>query len=158
MPMHLRLEDFSDHDLLYALEDCGDDEGWATSKEIAEFIGLKENPEAKEYPAANVGIRLAWMFRFGVMEKRREDGVEIVPVQWRLNDTGYSLIHPTKLSPSAMKALEALDEGQRLLVTEAVSRQLKRTSRQGVHLARRAFTHNIGSWRDESIAAKKKAA
>lgn len=150
MPMSLRLEDFSDHDLLYALEESGDDEGWATSQEVAEQIGLNLD----ESPAKNVGIRLSWLNRFGVMEQDDEKG----PMKWRLNDIGYNLLHPTKLSPSALKALEGLDEGQRLLVTEAVSRQLKRTSRQGTHLAKRAFAHNIGGWRDASIAPKRKAA
>jgi len=147
MPMSLRLVDFSDHDLLYALEESGDDEGWATSLEIAEHLGLN----LEDSPAKNIGSRLAWLNRFGVMEQDDEKS----QMRWRINDVGFTLLHPNKLPPSAMKALEALDEGQRLMVTEAVSRQLRRTSRQGTHLAKRAFTHNIGYWRDASIAPKR---
>lgn len=148
MPVTLRLADFSDHDLLFALEEAADEEGWATSQEIADQIGIDN-----EHPASNVGIRLGWLYRFGVMDKEFEKGA----TRWRLNDKGYALLHPNKLTPAAERALESLDESQRLLVTESVSRQLQKTSREGTHMARRAWTHNMGAWRDASIAPKRKS-
>lgn len=149
MPASLRLEDFSDHDLLYALERVEDEEGNATAQEIAEGIGIDH-----EHPTQCVGIRLGWLKRMGIVDRKEEKHVGL----WHLTDKGYALIHPNRLSPAAQKALDLLDEGQRLLVTEAVASQMRRTSREGVHLSRRAWKHHVGGWRDASIAPKRKTA
>lgn len=147
MPKSLTLIDFSDRDLLYALEETGDAEGWATSRDVALRIGVSH-----ENPAQCVGSRFAWLRRFGIMDtKVDKEGYR----QWRLNDTGESLLHPKDMTKSVQQALDRLTEGQRVRVTEIVSRQIAKESRSGAHLSRRAWTHSMGNWRDPQIAAKR---
>lgn len=147
MPESLRLEDFLDHDLLYALEDAADAEGWATSQEIAALIGIEN-----DRPTQSVGSRLGWAKRYGWAESEAEKG----GLKWRLNDIGYELLHPKKLTPAIERALSTLSEGQRAEITEVIARELPRSSRQAAHLARRTWQHHFGGWRDASIAPQRK--
>lgn len=150
MPKSLRLEDYADHELLYLLNDVGDREGWATSQEVADKLGIT-NKEGTH----NVGSRFAWCFRFGWLEKHEEAR----PTKWRLTDAALDLLFPTDLSSAAQQALDNLDEAQKVAVLKTATRQLGGgTSRQAMHLARREVTYSIGNWRDKSIAAKRKTA
>lgn len=148
----LRLEDFHDFELLYILEDVIGPDGYATSADVAESIGIEG-----EHPVSSVGIRLGWMIRYGVVEK---DETRSGPARWRLTRTGDEVLHPKNLPAAAEKALAALTDGQRVAVTDQVMRQLRESgsSRQAKHLARRSYKHNLGGWRDETIAPKRKAA
>ena len=144
--MSLTLDDFSDQDLLAALERTANDEGWAAASEIASEIGLDDVQGTR-----SVAIRLGWMKRFGWMEHDEETK----PGRWRLNEAGYSLVHPHKLTAATQRSLESLDDGQRAAVTAAVARELPRSSREGAHMTRRVWQHHMGSWRDRSIAPKR---
>lgn len=145
MPADLKLQDFADLDLLYAIEEAGDSDGWATAEEIATQIGITH-----DRPAQCVGTRLGWMNRFGFMDKETEKGKTL----WRLNEKGHELLHPQRLSAAITRALETLDEGQRAQITDAIARELPRSSRQAAHLARRTWTHHFGGWRDPKLARR----
>lgn len=147
MPSRLTLADFSDHDLLFALEDTADAEGWATAEDVAIQIGIDHDK-----PTNCVGSRFAWCYRFGWLEKEVEKG----KTKWRLSDIGYDLLHPNKLNAAAEKALSELTEGQRIAVTDLVAKALPGVSRQSAHMARRAWQHHFGGWRDKSIAPQRK--
>jgi len=145
-PRGLKLSDFADHELFFALEAVADEEGWATAGDIAAEIGIDH-----DRPTRCVATRLAWMNRYGFMEKAEsEDGEGL----WRLNDRAYDLVHPQALSAAVQRALEGMDEGQRAAVTKAIARELPRSSRQAAHLARRAWLHHFGGWRDREITPK----
>lgn len=150
MPSNLTLAVFKDRDLLFALERVANAEGLATAEEIAESIGIDH-----ERPTQCVAMRLGWLRRFGVVDRRKETD-DLGRHLWHLSDKGFTLIHPTKLSSAAQKALNSLDEGQRVAVTELVASQMRHASREGIHLSRRAFKHHIGGWRDETIALARK--
>jgi hypothetical protein len=148
MPASLTLGDFSDFDLLGALDEAGDDDGWATSQEVARQIGI-EHPN----PAKCVGARFAWLNRFGLME---QDTLKDGTMKWRLNPTGTALIYPSKSMPVAIqRALETLSESQMIWLTDSVAQGLPGTSRQAAHLARRAWRNRFGDWRDPLLFATK---
>lgn len=138
----LRLADFNDLDLLHLLDDVGNEEGWATAEDVAREIGLTH-----KHPAQCVGSRFAWLYRFGVMDQKQSKRGML----WRLNEIGYALIYPNEFSATLDKALGKLDAGQVIALTDRVANGLQRESRQATHLARRAWRHRLGGWRDPQV-------
>lgn len=143
MRANLPLEEFSDFELLYVLEDVADDSGWASSSEIATQIGIDN-----KYPANCVGSRLGWLNRYGVMESESVKG----ETRWRLNEKGNLLLHPNRLSQGIINVLDSLDEGQRMQIIDAVAKELRGSSREAIHLSRRAWRYRVGGWRDPRFA------
>jgi hypothetical protein len=135
-PKSLTLADFSDRDLLHALDEAGDDDGWATAEEVARLIGVEH-----ERPNQCVGSRFAWLYRFGVMERGT---FEKGKTYWRLNPLGKA----------AAKLLGEMTESQRIRITEAIAKETPKGTRQAAHLGRRTWAHNFGGWRDPKISGK----
>jgi len=152
-PHGLKLADFADHELFYALDEAADPEGWATAEDIAEQIGIDH-----ENPTHCVGTRLGWMNRYGMMERDDDytNGDKRRVTRWRLNEKGEALIYPAKLGAAVERALAGMDEGQRAAVVKAIAAELPQSSRQAMHLARRSWTHHVGGWRDRTITPKRK--
>lgn len=132
--MGLTLLAFNDRDLLFALEEAGDDEGWASSEEVARLVGIED-----DYPARSVGSRLSWACRYGWIEKRKAGATTL----WRLNDAGVALLH-AELSPATERRLRDLDEGERAEAIADLAGDLMLGSPAGAHLARRAWAHEFG--------------
>lgn len=136
----LRLAEFSDFDLLHALAEVADEDGWATADDVAQQIGITH-----KRPTQCVGARFAWLNRFGLMEQEPDKE----RMKWRLNEIGEALLFPRKQMPAAIsKAMEKLDESQLIALTDLVAKDLPIQSRQVAHLARRAWRHHFGEWRD----------
>lgn len=146
MPLiSLTLADLSDRELLLTLEDVANDEGWATSAEVAEKLGI-DNPN----PAQCVGSRLGWLKRFKIpMENEIKEGENF----WRLPDEAIAILHPKKMAVAAQRALDDLSETQRVQVTEMLAREAARGSVPIAHMTRRAWNHSMGTWRDPSLSA-----
>ena len=140
----LRLADFNDIDLLHVLDEVGDDEGWATAEEVARQIGVSHRN-----PSQCVGSRFAWLYRYGVMERRQSKH----HTQWRLNVYGYALIFPDAFSKTLANALEKLEAGQIIALTDHIAKGLPQAPRQATHLARRAWRHHLDGWRDPEVSA-----
>jgi hypothetical protein len=145
MPESLTLIDFSDVDLYYAWEDAKDDDGWATSAEVAEQTGV-----TADKPAKYVGARFAWWKRYGWFENKSEKGETL----WRPTKKGRELFNPRKIAVATARALNGLDEGQRAQVTADLARTLPAGSREGAHLASRAWRSGLQGWRDPKLANK----
>lgn len=112
-PRHgLKLTEFEDVEFLYALEDNADHEGWTSSQDLANGLRLDV-----DNPTRNVGARLSWLRRYGVVEYRR-DGKK-----WRLTDAGRSLVHGTLTKAQALTIARTADE-RVLALTRAVSHEL----------------------------------
>jgi hypothetical protein len=146
----MTLMDMSDKDLLYTLEEIGDQEGWATAREVAEAVNL----DAKNRNQC-IGGRFAWLKRFGIMDFKMEEGES----KWRLNALGESLLHSAK-SDSALKGIIAeLSEAERIALTGMLAGQFAKDSRKKgrstTHLARRSWKHSMDTWRDPSIAVQR---
>lgn len=146
MPASLTLLDFSDLDLFFAWEDA-EKEGWATAEDVAKEIGITH-----EHPAKCVGARFAWFKRFGWMENIR-DGSKIY---WRPTQKGKELFNPKKVSAATAKNLAGLNEGQRAQVMADLGRTVPKGSREGAHLAVRAFRNGMGGWIDPALATKRR--
>jgi len=124
---------FSDEELLHLVKDNLDSGGWVNSAELADAIGI---PEEEENRLAGIGIRLAWMQRYGVIRKNSEP--PLLPTRWTLTGRGIVVLDAT--------FTKTLDEQLRGLKGEALWRLAREvTGRYGqtdevsASLVRRSF-------------------
>ena len=125
---HLRLEDYSDRELLLIVDDvCRDGgEGWADSRDVAERLGM-----GGEHPHRMVASRLAWLRRYGaVMQepdeehaKRRDaDGKRPTTRRWGLTSAGQALAQG-ELRKGVANALDKVADDQVLVLTRWLARR-----------------------------------
>lgn len=98
----LKLLDFSDRELLARLDDISDDEGYATSRELAEALGLTD-----ENGTFCVAQRMSWLRRYGAVERDAETN----PAKnrgWKMSEIGR-LANASALKARQRMSLESLD-------------------------------------------------
>lgn len=143
----LTLTDLTDRDFLLAIEETADTEGWATSKEVADQIGIDNR-----HPAQCVGSRLGWLKRFKIpLETKVEKGEQF----WKLTPEAITFLHPKKMTMAAQRAFESMDESQRVVATETLAREAARGSVAAAHLSRRGWNHSMAEWRDPDMNGSK---
>lgn len=103
----LGLMEFSDRELLNVVLDYEDEQGWVKTEQIAEVVGIQGD---KPHAMRCVGIRFAWMKRYGVMEKGKRH-------EWRLTTAGRKI------------ALGALTEVERSIIQNLASDQVMEATR-----------------------------
>jgi hypothetical protein len=112
----LKLEDFADHELLYALEEHADADGTISSSELADALGLA----GLEHPTNNVSSRLAWLKRYGIVY-RDED-----TKRWGFTPVGMNLMHG-RLTAAQTRMLDNLDPD--MLLSKWAASSLRRIGR-----------------------------
>jgi hypothetical protein len=80
---------FSDEELLALVKDNLDEEGWVTSAELADAIGI---PDDETNRLAGIGVRLGWMQRYGVV---RKDDEKKVPSRYTITGRGIVVLEAT---------------------------------------------------------------
>ena len=81
---------FSDEELLHLVKDNLDSEGWVTSGELADAIGI---PADEDNRLQGIGIRLGWMQRYDVIRKNTEPPLH--PTKWTLTGRGIVVLDAT---------------------------------------------------------------
>jgi hypothetical protein len=81
--MALRLEEFSDRELLFALEEHSDANGTISSRELADGLGLS----GLKNPHQNIAVRLGWLRRYGIVFRHEDSN------RWALTTAGMRLLH-----------------------------------------------------------------
>jgi hypothetical protein len=132
-PLSLTLEDFSDRELLFALEEHADSDGLVTSAALAEGLGLAASGTLKN-PTQNVAIRLSWLKRYGVVY--REVG------RWGLTQVGYRLMHGS-LRAAERRALEDIDDERMYAVMQAISSSFTRIHDEAATMAARHWRYTL---------------
>ena len=142
----LKLVDFSDRELLLILDDVADSDGWASSRDMTEPVGLPEDGYR------HVSSRLAWLRRYGAIERELlwdENGNPIMgPLgqkqgqRWRPTEAGRLMAYG-KLSKAQYRALEAIGEGQMILAMRQMSLHYQQSSEIGATLARREWVYGM---------------
>lgn len=141
--MTLTLENFSDTEIWAAFDRAADDEGRAESVDIAAELRL-----ADDNATASVGRKFAWYRKYGWFDL--EEG------RWFYTEWGEILRNPHKLTSAGQRALENLDDSQRVLVMDILTKGLVRSSREAAHAGRRAYAHNFGlQFRDPTISRRR---
>lgn len=87
------LYEFRDLDLMHKISA----ESTVTTEELAEAIGLGRDHNS------NVGVRLAWMRRLGMLKRDAKSGL------WRLSGAGERIVE-ARLRAAALDELQALPE------------------------------------------------
>jgi|SRR6516165_10093306 hypothetical protein len=105
----------SDSELLAIVDDLADENGWTNTYDIRVQLG-----EDLESPRrTGVGVRLAWLRRYGWLEKgeRDRDPNNQWVQTWRLTAMGHALVENPKLTAAFERTLEGLNPAQRLALT-----------------------------------------
>jgi hypothetical protein len=125
---NLTLFDYSDRELLHIVLDQQDPQtGYASTAEIAEALGMTGN-----HPNASVGIRLAWMRRWGAIAKR--DGKP----HWQVTKIGEDLIAGRLRKPQEA-AVDEADPGELLMLTRRMTERYRAAGLTASHLIRREW-------------------
>ena len=132
----LQLLEFTDIEFLHLLLDHGGEDGWISTEELADEIGL-----IGDHRNQNVGVRLGWMRRYGCVERNMQPG-DPHRLDWRLTELGEQLI-ASGLRASQLRMFSDMDEGQLWEASRVVGDFLPGMSNAGYHMMRRQWRINI---------------
>jgi hypothetical protein len=130
MPGHFSIADASDRELLALLHQVADNEGRASTEEIADEAGLHH-----QYRLVSVGIRLGYLRRQGLLEREHDTRL------WYLTAMGESFV-AGRLPAAARRALEDLDGGAAWAATEQLGALLREAGPAQAALMRRQWQHS----------------
>lgn len=138
-PQGLALYDFSDDEFLAIIRDnCVTPDGWVSTADLVTSIGL-ESPN----PSSNVGVRLGWMRRFGVVERDVEVG-SATRGQWRLTARGEAIVE-ARFTPNQEGLVGELKSEQMWKLARVVSDRYVNADDALANLVRRQFV--LGTYR-----------
>ena len=130
----LTLFDYSDRELLWVVFENADDDGWTLNREIAKAIGLSEdNSRANQC----VGIRMAWLKRYGVAEYKGEGSGK-----WRVTPIGEVLMKG-ELAKDEQRALNSLRPEQMILVSRWMGERYQKSKVEAGHMIRREIRRGL---------------
>lgn len=99
----------SDTEVLAIVDDLSlTADGWASTYEVR--VQLGEHPEETRH-RTGVPSRLAWLRRYGWLERNVEDG------RWRLTPVGHAILDRPNLPATVARSLGKLNPAQRLTLT-----------------------------------------
>ena len=125
---HATLYDFRDLDIMYKIDEAANGAG-VDSRELAELLGFEAEEGGK-----NLGIRLAWMRRYGMVafdEKERT---------WSLSPSGDRIARAHVRAP-ALRAIEKLPDEAFVEVMASVTSRFQRGEATLAHMLRREFLY-----------------
>jgi hypothetical protein len=141
MASNLKLESFSDRELLHLLDDLAGEDGWVDVEIMAARVGLSADGMSDEQLAFHarrcVSVRLAWI-------KRLSGCVERHPLKerlaWRLTASGQQVVN-ARISVTLVESLERIGEYSALLALGHLGRRYNRADASSANLMRREWTH-----------------
>jgi DNA-binding IclR family transcriptional regulator len=125
--MPATLYDFRDLDVMLKLAREGDEDGWAETEGLARAMGLDDDRR-------NVGQRLSWMRRYGMIERDERTGL------WRLTPGGER-VTKSHLRAAASRTLEDLPEESMIEVMANVTHRYRFADSMTAALLRREFLY-----------------
>lgn len=138
----LKLSEFSDRELLLNLQDVADEEGYATSDDVAGILGIDH-----DNPQHCVSARFIWLRLYGALDSDKiKDGENKGKVKWRLSGKGRAMANG-QLAPQQERALENIDEDQMIPVVRTIAQRQRTGDETAGHLMRREWYHGTHSRR-----------
>lgn len=128
----LTLYDFSDMEFLHVLLDLATADGWVTTTELAEALRLDV-----KHPNQNVGVRLGWLKRLGVVERDEEPHSE-TRWAWRLTEEGQAVMD-ARLRKREENLLEGLAPEMMVEITNYLTARYHRVGEATANLIRRQW-------------------
>ena len=126
-PEHATLYDFRDADLMWHLHEHANGHGVA-SQELADLLGFEEGD------ARPVGIRLAWMRRYGMVAFDDRERT------WRLSRSGERVME-AKLRAPALRVVDQMPDEAMVEVMAHVTSRFQRGESMLGHMLRREFLY-----------------
>lgn len=137
---NLKLESYSDREILHLLDDLADNDGWALSEHIAQRIGLVAPPGMSDtqrelHARRCVGVRLGWIRRLSNTVEQSDDRKA-----WRLTKFGQQIVSG-KIAANVKNLLEQGSEASLLLALDVVGRRYTKAKPDAANLLRREFAY-----------------
>jgi len=120
------LYDFRDLDLMHKIEAESDNEGWVELEHLARAMGLGDTHNR------NVGSRLAWMRRYGMVTRHEQTGL------WRLSRGGQRVV-AARVKAATQHELEALPESAMVETMASVVSRYRFVDAMTAAMLRREF-------------------
>jgi hypothetical protein len=111
-PIDVSIWGVSDSELLAIVDDLADENGWTHTYAVRVQIG--EDPEQAKH-RSGVGSRLAWMKRYGWLEKGEKSN------EWRLTAMGHEILDNPGLSRAFENQMAKLNAAQKLRLTREIA-------------------------------------
>jgi len=124
--LHASLYDFRDLDILFRIAENTNGRG-VTSHELAEDLGFPAEEGARP-----VGIRLAWMRRYGMVAFDEDNRL------WKLS-RGGERVTQSQLRAPALRTLEKLPDESMIEAMAQVTSRFQRGDTMLAHMLRREF-------------------
>jgi len=128
--MGLSLMEYSDRELLNILIDLDPFNEGSSTEQISDQIGLVDRDRFR-----NVGARMSWMRRFGVVE-RNGDGL------WRLTPAGDQVAHGG-LRQSVLNTIDAIGDAGALELGAAIASRYQAVSYPASAMMRRSLQRGM---------------
>jgi hypothetical protein len=141
MAGNLKLENYSDREMIHLLNDLAGEDGWVDVEILAARVGLSANgmSEAQLAIHANrcVSVRLAWIKKLSGCVERHPDKSRR---SWRLTESGQELVR-ARISQAILSGLDQMGEFPSLLALDAISRRYRRADVKAANLMRREWVY-----------------
>jgi hypothetical protein len=128
-PKGATLLEMRDLDLMHRLGDLGGEDEWVPTLILAEALGLPEN-------VTGVGVRLGWMRRYGMLERRAE--AKHRQALWRLSEGGQRVIQARSKAANIFD-IERLPEEEMVEAMAAVTARYRHADPMLATMLRREF-------------------
>lgn len=146
MASNLKLENYSDRELLHVINDLASTEdGWVDVDIIAERLGLSPNGLSEEQFALHcrrcVSVRLAWVAKLSNTVEKDELRRAPEPPRWRLTQEGELLVKSKLSQADVQKLEETISDYSALGAVSALARRYQRTDAGRANLLRREWAY-----------------
>jgi hypothetical protein len=139
---NLKLESFSDRELLHIVDDLGGAKDWVPITSIATRVGLVRGALSEEqyliHARRCVSVRLSWIRRLSDTLVRNAERPKIP--EWMLSKTGIAVVN-VSVAPTFTKQLENMDEMAAVVALDSLSRRYQTTTREAANLMRRQWVY-----------------
>lgn len=139
MAANLKLESYSDREILHVINDLGGDD-WVPVWKVAARIGLAVEGMSEEQLVLHgrrcVSVRLAWIKKLSGTVERHPEKTAV----WRLTKSGVEVVQ-AKLSQAISVGIDQMADPSTLLTLDALSRRFRRADVKAANLMRREWTH-----------------
>jgi hypothetical protein len=148
----LKLEDYSDRELLLVVDDLSSEGGWVDPEAVAKRLGIKA-----ANPVRSVISRFVWMVRYGAMEREIQTDDTGSPMvtrsgrpkygqRWRLTKGG-EMLAMGKLTARQADALNRFKDDQMILVTRWLGERQRTSDDLAQTLMRREYRYSTSPLR-----------
>lgn len=159
--MSLTLEEMSDRELLMALHDVADGEGWASSQQVADQLSHRANID---HMRRSVQVRFSWLVRYGALEREHlsdeqgnllytRSGKAKWGQRWRFTEIGEALALG-KLKVADERKLDGLKDEQLIPVVRWLTSRQRTSEFTAATLIKREWRYGVSPLRNGTGGSK----